>query len=113
MDGSRKDAVEDVWGGGQFGTACERKYIEFVLGQYGNNINKAARWLRLHRQNLQKLRKFSAHLAFEYRRVFAPTRTPSVGMHYATPVSILQQPYSAPSGSLNFYSECSWCNRLS
>lgn len=37
----------------------EREYIEFVLAQCGGNITKAAQWLGLHRQSLQrKLRKY-------------------------------------------------------
>lgn len=37
----------------------EREYIEFVLAQCGGNITKAADWLGLHRQSLQrKLRKY-------------------------------------------------------
>ncbi len=38
----------------------EREYIEYVLLQCDGNISKAARWLGIHRQSLQrKLRKFS------------------------------------------------------
>jgi two-component system response regulator RegA len=38
----------------------EREYIEYVLLQCEGNISKAARWLGLHRQSLQrKLRKFT------------------------------------------------------
>ena len=38
----------------------EREYIEYVLLQCEGNISKAARWLGIHRQSLQrKLRKFS------------------------------------------------------
>ena len=37
----------------------EREYIEYVLLQCDGNISKAARWLGIHRQSLQrKLRKF-------------------------------------------------------
>ncbi|MCO4772786.1 MAG: response regulator [Deltaproteobacteria bacterium] len=37
----------------------EREYIEYVLLQCEGNISKAARWLGIHRQSLQrKLRKF-------------------------------------------------------
>ena len=37
----------------------EREYIEYVLVQCDGNISKAARWLGIHRQSLQrKLRKF-------------------------------------------------------
>lgn len=37
----------------------EREYIEYVLLQCGGNITRAARWLGIHRQSLQrKLRKF-------------------------------------------------------
>lgn len=37
----------------------EREYIDFVLAQCGGNISKAAEWLGLHRQSLQrKLRKY-------------------------------------------------------
>jgi len=38
----------------------EREYIEYVLLQCKGNISKAARWLGIHRQSLQrKLRKYS------------------------------------------------------
>ncbi len=38
----------------------EREYIEYVLLQCDGNISKAARWLGIHRQSLQrKLRKYS------------------------------------------------------
>ena len=38
----------------------EREYIEYVLLQCDGNISKAARWLGIHRQSLQrKLRKFT------------------------------------------------------
>lgn len=38
----------------------EREYIEYVLEQCGGNVTKAAQWLGLHRQSLQrKLRKFT------------------------------------------------------
>jgi two-component system, response regulator RegA len=38
----------------------EREYIEYVLNQCAGNISKAAAWLGVHRQSLQrKLRKFS------------------------------------------------------
>ncbi len=38
----------------------EREYIEYVLLQCEGNISKAARWLGIHRQSLQrKLRKFT------------------------------------------------------
>jgi two-component system response regulator RegA len=38
----------------------EREYVEYVLLQCDGNISKAARWLGIHRQSLQrKLRKFS------------------------------------------------------
>jgi two-component system response regulator RegA len=38
----------------------EREYIEYVLLQCEGNISKAARWLGIHRQSLQrKLRKYS------------------------------------------------------
>ncbi len=38
----------------------EREYIEYVLHQCDGNISKAARWLGIHRQSLQrKLRKYS------------------------------------------------------
>lgn len=37
----------------------EREYIEYVLNQCGGNITKAATWLGVHRQSLQrKLRKY-------------------------------------------------------
>jgi two-component system response regulator RegA len=37
----------------------EREYIEYVLAQCDGNISKAARWLNIHRQSLQrKLRKY-------------------------------------------------------
>lgn len=32
----------------------EREYLEYVLAQCGGNISKAARWLNLHRQSLQR-----------------------------------------------------------
>ena len=38
----------------------EREYVEYVLLQCDGNISKAARWLGIHRQSLQrKLRKFT------------------------------------------------------
>ncbi len=38
----------------------EREYIEYVLLQCDGNISRAARWLGIHRQSLQrKLRKFT------------------------------------------------------
>jgi two-component system response regulator RegA len=38
----------------------EREYIEYVLVQCDGNVSRAARWLGLHRQSLQrKLRKFT------------------------------------------------------
>jgi two-component system response regulator RegA len=38
----------------------EREYIEYVLEQCQGNVTKAAQWLGLHRQSLQrKLRKFT------------------------------------------------------
>ncbi len=38
----------------------EREYIEYVLNQCAGNISKAAAWLGVHRQSLQrKLRKFT------------------------------------------------------
>lgn len=37
----------------------EREYIEYVVAQCDGNISKAARWLNIHRQSLQrKLRKY-------------------------------------------------------
>lgn len=40
----------------------EREYIEYVLNQCGGNITKAATWLGVHRQSLQrKLRKYPPH----------------------------------------------------
>lgn len=37
----------------------EREYIEYVLAQCNGNVSKAARWLNIHRQSLQrKLRKY-------------------------------------------------------
>jgi two-component system response regulator RegA len=32
----------------------EREYLEYVLARCGGNISKAARWLNLHRQSLQR-----------------------------------------------------------
>jgi len=32
----------------------EREYLEYVLNQCGGNISKAARWLNIHRQSLQR-----------------------------------------------------------
>jgi len=38
----------------------EREYIEFVMQQCEGNVSRAARWLGIHRQSLQrKLRKFT------------------------------------------------------
>jgi len=38
----------------------EREYIEYVLHQCGGNITRAAKWLGIHRQSLQrKLRKYT------------------------------------------------------
>lgn len=37
----------------------EREYIEYVVAQCDGNVSKAARWLNIHRQSLQrKLRKY-------------------------------------------------------
>jgi len=38
----------------------EREYIEYVIQQCGGNITRAAKWLGIHRQSLQrKLRKYT------------------------------------------------------
>lgn len=60
MDLSEEDTVANEAEGDRTSLARhEHEYIEYVLSQCGGNITKAAAWLGVHRQSLQrKLRKY-------------------------------------------------------